>query len=433
MKRLLKIITSLSLMVSMLSATAFAATSYQKEYGYGFGISNVSARSTMGEKYSNLVGTTIEGSVVGANDYVILNTVDTTQLNNYKNYGNGFTNVFVWLENAEGTGVTKLHGGTGAFLGFKGYADNGSSGEFALGGTGVPQMYATTGAGSGVSEGSGGAYRITPVSNYHITYGREDLDMSGISTFTYKFNFYKDNGSGVPQIHAYLTQGENQHKKSAENKFKLFQTDGMGKIYHFSDAIASNKSVYVNVDWWNSAADRFNILTITVDNTGETPTVKYKFTKNDGTFIYESPSTEITGNFNFNSDMGLKFVVCDEWSQGNSVELGYYDMNSKILKTNTYSESFKVKNNNTSSNISGSAVISALYDANNQLIDCKIRPNQLIEKGQTKIFSSELKLKSGMDSADDFTVKHFVWNSMGEMKPLGTLDTSSFAPTVNCD
>ena len=235
----------------------------------------------------------------------------------------------------------------------------------------------------------------------------------------------------MPQVQVFLTQGEKQHLKSAPNKLRLFMIGGDGSLKHLSNAAKEAGITVPNSNkLWNSDAQYFITLTITVDNTGTTPTVKYVLAKNDGTLIYESAVVDMGNQFDLTKNMGLKFVVYDEWSSGNTIELGYYEMTSKIQKSDTYSESFKVKNN-TSNAISGS-VISALYDSENKLVDVEIKSNRTIGKGKTLVYDSIFDI-SNMDSTDDFTVKHFVWNSADAMKPLGLLNTASVAPIVNCN
>lgn len=310
---------------------------YTKAYGATYGITTISQqhRSTMGESFEALVGEEIEGSTVGENDYVILKNADSAELNNFITYGNGLTNVFVWKENKDGT-ISKLYGGNGSFAEFKGYADNGTSSEFALakGSKTTPLVYAVN-AGF-VGENSGGAFWFKPQnSQNYITFGREDLDMSGITTFKYKFSYYRDDYTkGVPQIHAYLTQGNNQNAKDCELKFNIFSIIGDGTVKDFDNIAQSN--VKVGIDKWHTSASDYYTVTITIDNTGDVPTAKYVLSKNDGTEIHSTVAKNIGTGFDFTKDMGIKLAVWDEFGFGNSVLLGYYDMNASFAEEDKY-------------------------------------------------------------------------------------------------
>ena len=410
----------------------YAVGSYQKirssQYYFGNpnGLDADGYRSTMGASFSSLVGSEIDGSTVASGDYVITSNITAAKLNDFMSWGNGITNAFIWKADAEGN-VTKLRGGTGIFNNFYGYCDNGGAAtEYAFGQSTTPFIYVYGNDVAG--DGTGMSVWVRPKPGKYVTYGREDLDLSGLSTFTFKFAYNVRNpGKGLPKIMGFLTQGYDQKYKNPSKKFQLFSILGSGEVRDFDNTGSSGVTLATNLGIGLESA--YYTMKIIVDNTGETPRAMYELKNGSGTILRTSAWKNIPAEtFDFSEDMGFKLHFHDEANGDNVVLLGYYDFGTVRQEDGKYKETIRIKNSSGSA-ISNAKRISALYDEDEEtLIDIQVESVPTVENGKTVLYDTELNI----NGTPNPTVKHFLWNSFEGIQALGRLDRTKELPTIVC-
>ena len=431
-KKKLLVFGCLVLSLCLMSVSVNASLeSYQKIWSpqfYTGTLNDEKKLSTMGTSFPSLVDTEIDGSIVASTDQVILSTVTDSQLNNFYNYGNALTNVFIWKADSQGN-ITKMRGGTGIYNDFYGYCDNGG-GEFALAGSANNTPYFhSQGADDVAGEGTGYTLWVRPKnSSNYLTYGREDLDLSGLSTFTFKFAYnVRKAGKGLPKIMGFLTQGYDQKYKNPSKKFQLFSILGSGEVRDFDNTGSSGVTLATNLGIGLESA--YYTMKIIVDNTGETPRAMYELKNGSGTILRTSAWKNIPAEtFDFSEDMGFKLHFHDEANGDNVVLLGYYDFGTVRQEDGKYKETIRIKNSSGSA-ISNAKRISALYDEDEEtLIDIQVESVPTVENGKTVLYDTELNI----NGTPNPTVKHFLWNSFEGIQALGRLDRTKELPTIVC-
>ena len=289
MKKMFFIMTILAMMVFAVSVNVYAEVdSFSKGYGYNCW-SDVSPSKVLASTIDGLVGQTIEGSVVGENDWVLKSDISAETLNRYKAYHNGINNKYIWQQYIDDSGnlaYKKLYGGFGGFYGYM------VSGESAENGA-VPRIYALTNDDLGL--GKGGAYSIKPGKNT-ITYGRYDLNLEGLSKFTQVFK----PTNNILNCLMYFVQDEEGYLKDREKENKIFEIDRLGQIRFRGSGVVSctiTKDSYYTLECW-------------VDTREEEPKYKIGIKKYGETaFLAETEWTTFGPEYDFDKSMGIKLLT----------------------------------------------------------------------------------------------------------------------------
>ncbi len=433
-KRVISVLCAV-LALSFMYTSVFAGTSkFGKGYGFEYTIDKISTehRSTMGTAFPDLVGTEIDGSVVGESDYVILNNVEEKELNNYLGYGNGIRNVYVWKQNTDGS-VSKLYGGTGTYAGYEGYAIHRDGVTYALG-DGVkttPKIYSTNTQVAGST--TGGTWVIKPgTTNCKVTLGKYDVNMNGISEFTVSYSRWSADWTNTPRFSMYITQGENAGKEDTPSKysfkqFEMFHVERGGQLY-MSDS--SSQAGKLNVEDFRQAA-KYIKAGFVVDSMSETPRAMVKITDSNGT-TYESKWFSIaSAGFDFTKDMGVKMVVQEYMNTTSEIHFGDISFKKTIdIADTVYKAPVTVINNGFDA--LGGVVIGALYDADsNKLISMKTAEVENIESEGSITKAFEL---DNPDKIKNVKAKFFFWSDLQDgFEPLGAQDLNAAAPTIICE
>lgn len=433
-KRVISVLCAV-LILALTYTSVFAGTSsFGKGYGFEYGIDKISTehRSTMGAAFPDLVGTEIDGSVVGESDYVILNTVTDDEMNKYTGYGNGLRNVYVWKQNTDGS-VSKLYGGTGTYAGYEGYAIHRDGVTYALG-DGVkttPKIYSTNTQVAGST--TGGTWVIKPgTTNCKVTLGKYDVNMNGISEFTVKLSRWSADWNNTPRFFVYLVQGENAGKEDAPSEYsfkqlELLHTERGGQLYMPDTGTQAAKLTFEDF----RKADKYITATAVVDSVSETPRAMVKVTDSNGK-VYESKWFSLAGaDFDFTKDMGIKMLVQEYVNTTSEIHLGDISFKKTIdIADTVYKAPVTVINNGFDA--LGGVVIGALYDADsNKLISMKTAEVENIESEGSITKAFEL---DNPDKIKNVKAKFFFWSDLQDgFEPLGAQDLNAAAPTIICE
>lgn len=417
--------------------------------------------STMGESFKDEVGKTIDGTVVGANDYVILKeALDKTYSNKwdtpitrYQKFGNGLKNVYVWQEKADGT-FKKLYGGIseGPFKGFESYALPAPSA--AVGSANVntmPGVFATQRKMTGsLTDGTFGIQSGT--SDCTVSFCRPGVNMNGVGEVTLGFAQSGGDYRAIPTFSLCIAQGENAAKEAepTDGSFKQFEIfkaeyagaiskgdnsfeDGVGRVrlYRNGNAVKNTDGSdfeFHTYSYFN--ADKYAAAVVTVDTVSAEPRAKVKVSDKDGN-AYKSEwiSLADTG-FDFTQDMTVKLLVHDKTGKSGTVlQLGDFYYKKTVDVTDTECKAEVAVKNVGFDDLNG-VVIGALYDADS---------NMLISMNTADYVSS-----GGESTTQNFTfsktadtknckVKFLFWENLdGSVKPLGAQDLSAATPTIIC-
>ncbi len=299
MKKNFFVISVIIFLLQSITLTAYAGVdSFSKGFGYDCSKDVMNYQKTASSL--GIAGQTFEDTVVGNDDTVLIKSIPSNALNNYKKYANGVDNVYTWVESAAGD-YSKIYGESfGGFIGHK------IGDEVAVGYTTTPIIKARTNDPLGL--GKGGYYVVRPIDN-DLNFGRYDLNLLDNDEVS-KFTFIFATNNGIPNSKMFFVQDENASTiKDCAKQYQIFEIASNGSSANVK--IGENEILNNIIPKGGyGTKDLYYVIEFWLDTRNENPMCKVGFKNYVSTeYIDETDWFSIAdANFDFSSDMGIKLL-----------------------------------------------------------------------------------------------------------------------------
>ena len=401
--------------------TSYGVETFSKGYGYDCSNDVINYQKTASSL--GIAGQTFEETVVGNDDTVLIKSIPSNALNNYKQYANGVDNVYTWVESAAGD-YSKIYGKSfGGFIGHK------IGDEVAVGYTTTPIIKARSNDPLGL--GKGGYYVVRPIDN-DLNFGRYDLNLKGLSKFTFIFA----TNNGIPNSKMFFVQDENASTiKDCAKQYQIFEIASNGSSANVK--IGENEILNNIIPKGGfGTKDLYYVIEFWLDTRNENPMCKVGFKNYVSTeYIDETDWFSIAdANFDFSSDMGIKLL-----SHGHEAKINgeYHIAEFKLEKPvnisgGAFIATAEVKNN-TSAAITGKAIAAMYKSDTNEFVGIELADVTDLAASNSKNVVFTFDDQTELIESGEYEVKYFIWDGFTNLTPIGYFDSESVMPTLVCE
>ena len=346
MKRLISVVCIIAMLAGIFAVSAVNADAeLVREYSLSFtgreAINNRVTAGSLAEEVRAEYG-------MGANDIVGSASIDVPYVAHMANNG------YVWEKQANGS-YKKSYGGIEGYYGF--YREQNSTAEFAVTSSNDTHM--------SVLNLDGNVLQIMPYGNIgyncYGTFGRYDLDLSGVTKFrTVILPINMRGGKMVSQLQ--LVQGKATGSDSCDKVYTYLTVDENNGV-HFDDPSSEaicTLTPYTDTSW--SATPEFYEAIYVLDNSGSEPRHSLKIINaKTGEQLAHVPMTSLNQEFTVNSadacGSRVRAFSVNGWTGDKRLLVKSMQMSKKPIAVKSFTERFlRSKYGWTSGCITGSTV-----------------------------------------------------------------------------